>query len=208
MVEETEKIQSLSQQWVNETRQRIVYAATQVFSEKGYAGATTRSIAARAGVNEVTLFRHFGNKKNLLIAVLEKQLRLGGLESFEKQFTGDYYQDLLNLGRNHLEQIIQGRETVLMMLSEVKHLPEVHKIIAQMPNKLRQMLGKYIRQQIKRGIVRELDPELAAQVFFGMFFWYGINQPLLDKSSDKVSLDTVVNQFVDIFVEGTIKRET
>ena len=57
---------------VDETRQRILRAASQVFAEKGYARATTRALAAAAGINEVTLFRHFGNKQNLFAAVIDE----------------------------------------------------------------------------------------------------------------------------------------
>lgn len=49
-----------------ELRDRILEAAAQVYSETGFRGATTRRIAERAGVNEVTLFRHFGSKTRLL----------------------------------------------------------------------------------------------------------------------------------------------
>lgn len=47
-------------------RDRILRAATELYAETGFRGATTRQIAQRAGVNEVTLFRHFGSKTALL----------------------------------------------------------------------------------------------------------------------------------------------
>lgn len=47
-------------------RDRILEAAREVFALHGSAGATTRRIAEAAGVNEVTLFRHFGSKQSLL----------------------------------------------------------------------------------------------------------------------------------------------
>ncbi len=40
-------------------------AATQCFAEAGFAGATTRSVAEKAGVNVATLHYHFGNKESL-----------------------------------------------------------------------------------------------------------------------------------------------
>ena len=52
------------------THERILAAAAQIFAEQGYIRATTRAIAAAAGVNEVTLFRHFGSKKNLAQAAI------------------------------------------------------------------------------------------------------------------------------------------
>ena len=49
-----------------ELRERILDAAAKLYSETGFRGATTRRIAERAGVNEITLFRHFGSKTRLL----------------------------------------------------------------------------------------------------------------------------------------------
>ena len=63
------------------TRERIIQAAFELISDKGFAGASTREIARRAGVAEITLFRHFASKENLFrqttqnystIPVLEK----------------------------------------------------------------------------------------------------------------------------------------
>ena len=192
----------------DETRQRILQAAAQVFSEQGYTAATTRAIAAAAGVNEVTLFRRFGNKKNLLMAVIDRFSALPGLEAaMEAQLTGDYRQDLLRLGNHFMATMRERRAVVLMMLCEAERLPEVGEVIAQVPYQQRRLLGKYLRQQMERGVVRELDPELAAQVFFGMFFAYSIGQPLLTEPLVRMPLETVVAQFVDIFVQGTIKSE-
>src|SRR5512138_790295 len=47
-------------------RDQLLDAAVRVYAEVGYRGATTRRIAQEAGVNEITLFRHFGSKDTLL----------------------------------------------------------------------------------------------------------------------------------------------
>ena len=57
-----------------EIRHRILAAAARVYSQYGFRGATTRLIAAEAGVNEVTLFRTFGSKAELLQAMLQSQV--------------------------------------------------------------------------------------------------------------------------------------
>lgn len=48
-----------------EVRSLLYQAARDVFTERGYRGASTREIAQRAGVTEPMLFRHFGNKSQL-----------------------------------------------------------------------------------------------------------------------------------------------
>ncbi len=51
------------------SRQRLLNAARDLFVRQGITQTTTRQIADLAGVNEVTLFRHFGTKQGLLLAV-------------------------------------------------------------------------------------------------------------------------------------------
>jgi hypothetical protein len=53
-------------------RDQLLAAAARVYSESGYRGATTRRIALEAGVNEITLFRHFGSKDALLREALAR----------------------------------------------------------------------------------------------------------------------------------------
>jgi len=58
-----------------ETRREILRAAGEAFAASGYVGATTRAVAARAGVNVATLHYHFGSKEGLYRAVLENANR-------------------------------------------------------------------------------------------------------------------------------------
>lgn len=51
------------------TKQQLLDAAAAVFTERGYAGATTKEIARRAGVSEGTIYRHFADKRELFGAV-------------------------------------------------------------------------------------------------------------------------------------------
>jgi AcrR family transcriptional regulator len=53
----------------DQTRTRILKAAQRLFASLGYDGTTTRELAQAAGVAEGTLFRHFANKKAILIEV-------------------------------------------------------------------------------------------------------------------------------------------
>ncbi|MBE9105812.1 TetR/AcrR family transcriptional regulator, partial [Nostoc cf. edaphicum LEGE 07299] len=52
-----------------QTRTRILQAAQRLFASQGFDGTTTRDLAQAAGVAEGTLFRHFANKKAILVEV-------------------------------------------------------------------------------------------------------------------------------------------
>jgi len=58
----------------DDIKNRILAAAARVYSQYGFRGATTRLIATEAGVNEVTLFRTFGSKADLLEAMLASKV--------------------------------------------------------------------------------------------------------------------------------------
>lgn len=77
---------------VDRTEQKFLDAALKLFAEYGYKGATTRSIADKAGFNELTLFRKFKNKKNLFDRVLfSKQEDV--LEKFNLILLDDDFED-------------------------------------------------------------------------------------------------------------------
>jgi AcrR family transcriptional regulator len=57
------------------TEAQILTSAASLFSRNGYNGVSTRDIAAEAGVNEVTIYRHYPRKRDLYVAVLDAELQ-------------------------------------------------------------------------------------------------------------------------------------
>ena len=58
----------------DERRELVLRAATQVFGERGYVGATTAAVAVAAGVSQPYVVRIFGTKEALFLAVLARAL--------------------------------------------------------------------------------------------------------------------------------------
>ncbi|GIF22646.1 AcrR family transcriptional regulator [Actinoplanes tereljensis] len=54
--------------WEPGARERLVLAAVDLFTEQGYDATTVAQIAERAGVTKSTFFRHFADKRELLVA--------------------------------------------------------------------------------------------------------------------------------------------
>lgn len=57
-----------------ERREQILAAASRVFGERGYAGATTDQVAQAAGISQPYVVRMFGSKENLFVEVLGRAL--------------------------------------------------------------------------------------------------------------------------------------
>ncbi|MET9178937.1 helix-turn-helix domain-containing protein [Kitasatospora aureofaciens] len=62
--------------WEPGARERLVMAAVDLFTEQGYDATTVAQIAERAGVTKSTFFRHFPDKRELLVAGQETLSRL------------------------------------------------------------------------------------------------------------------------------------
>jgi AcrR family transcriptional regulator len=105
------------------TRQRLLDAAALVFARDGLAGSTTRAIAAEAGVNEVTLFRHFQTKDRLLTAVVGQNFGAGQTAASTPlpAPTYDLHADLLALARHYDKVLAENLPLVRTMLGEIHH---------------------------------------------------------------------------------------
>jgi AcrR family transcriptional regulator len=62
--------------WQPGATQRLVVAAVDLFTEQGYDATTVAQIAERAGVTKSTFFRHFSDKREVLVAGQETLGRL------------------------------------------------------------------------------------------------------------------------------------
>jgi AcrR family transcriptional regulator len=105
------------------TRQRLLDGAARVYARDGLTGATTRAIAEEAGVNEVTLFRHFKSKDRLLAAVVGENFGepASGVPLPVPSPTGDLRADLVGLARHYDRLLSANLPLVRTMLGEMHH---------------------------------------------------------------------------------------
>ena len=105
------------------TRQRLLDAAALVFARDGLTGSTTRAIAEAAGVNEVTLFRHFQTKDRLLTAVIGQNFGTGQspLNAPLPPATDNLHADLIALAKHYDNAMNENLPLVRTMLGEIHH---------------------------------------------------------------------------------------
>lgn len=159
------------------TRQQLLGAAVQVFSQRGYSGATTREIAATAGVAEGSIYRHFADKSALFREALES-------------VKPDAMNELVGLGglvghgtiRDNLAQFIAVLEDVerdiaplqASMLSDAeltKELMSASQPEVAGPGVALKPLAAYLLAEQKLGRIRDdVDCELAAFALFAVPF--------------------------------------
>jgi len=171
--------------------ERLLEAAARIFARDGLSGATTREIARAAGVNEVTLFRHFRTKENLVSAVAE---RMCGSVS------GDQFRPS-PLSSESVEwmESLEGVSAILAGFAKVyygllsEHLPlirtfigEIHRhhsqeecVIKSIFHPHRQQFMEQLKAAQERGRVRkDVNLVLAADQLSGMIFTNVLRQSI------------------------------
>jgi AcrR family transcriptional regulator len=192
-----------------DTRDKILDAGLRLFSKKGYLGATTKEIAKKAGVAELTLFRHFTSKERLFGEMIERYSFLPALRELLPGIRDMEYRDALSaIAKKYLERLSERRDLIKIMLTEMHVYPsKVRVIYYNFVDELVKTLASYFGDMQKMGVVRDFDPEVAARAFFGMFFSYFNSQEIMMlKKYGAANTETIIREYVKIFVTGTLQK--
>ncbi len=185
------------------TAERIIDAALQLVSEKGYTAATTKAIAELAGVNEVTIFRHFGNKRGILKAIIEQFSYFPILQQeINKNVTWDLETDLLNFSQKHFNFLMSIKDFVMIGFKEAMQFPEINEEIANIPLHIKNELIHYFQEMYKRGKIREIDFEAAALSFIAVNFGHFMSRARLGTIVSNMPTEELLKTSVSIFSRG------
>ncbi len=140
------------------TRQRLIDAALELFAAQGITETTTKQIAESAEVNEVTLFRHFGNKHGLLLAVIKEAaifMDLGQTWVQQAEQTHSIDQALREYAIAALQVLDKVPEVVRSVIGEAgQYPPENRRALGQGLTQANGYVAKYFAAVIDRGQIR------------------------------------------------------
>jgi AcrR family transcriptional regulator len=179
------------------TDDRILEAALRVFLEEG-PQATTRRIAQEAGVNEVTLFRRFGNKDHLLVEAIRRDastriLPVGpGL---------DPAAELIAWAGQAAHGLVRIRGLLRATFEVHRASPQVCVRANDGPVRMRAELVAWLQQLQARGVARpQADVEAAAHLLLdGLFATVMRPDPTIALSPD---LDEVVLRYTHLVLSA------
>lgn len=141
----------------------VYRAALHVLSENGYAGATTRKIAEEAGVNEVTLFRKYGSKPELILAAIQNlafTVPEGAIS-----YTGDLRQDLIRAAEAYDAGMERDGHLMPTILAEMPRHPEL-RAAASAPHALIREIAALLTQYQHEGALSTTEDPLQAVASF------------------------------------------
>lgn len=159
------------------TSEKIIQAAIELFRDYGYKGTTTRAVADKAGVNEVTIFRHFGNKKGLIEAAVRTISYHPILEKIiQDQITWDLEHDLQLISESYQSYMEQTKDLVMIGLRESELFPELQEAIMEIPKKLKEGMVSYFTEMKRRGKLIDTAIEYQAMNFIWLNFGYFLSR--------------------------------
>lgn len=177
-------------------RDEEVYdAAIATIQQEGYAGATTKKIAQAAGIHEVTLFRRFQSKAELLARVMQHEsASFGGPKGVRS--TGNLKGDLIRVLTAYAN-LLQRRGPILpILLAELPRHPELAELL-EYPRSILGNVATMIRGYQKRGELIEEDPMLSVSVLVGPLILpklLGGQGPLA--LNEEINLEELVTNFL------------
>jgi AcrR family transcriptional regulator len=153
-----------------DVREKLLTAALKVFEEAGSRGATTRRIASEAGVNEITLFRHFGSKAALMTEALACATS-GPVESCLPAEPTEPARELLAWTHGGYAHLRRNAAMIRTAMGEMEQAPETARCVAANPARVHEQLNAYLVRLQERGLAsRDWDPHAASAMLMGTLF--------------------------------------
>ena len=182
----------------DETRLRIMTATHEIFARSGTRGTTTREIAEVAGVNEATIFRHFGSKTGLLDAMREHFCAVEQFKAIMNAATGDIEYDLKTMGRSMVARIAENREMIVISMAEEVRDSVTFETTWRGPTEILSRLTEYLAGHVAAGRIVG-DAGTHAKCFMGMIVSYVLQRKLWESYEPDPA---IVDYFVSIFLNG------
>jgi len=186
---------------MNSIRERLLDAAARVYAETGYRGATTRRIAHEAGVNEITLFRHFGSKTTLILEAVRQANLRSDCPSVPAS-PGDPVVEIKTWVRDELRHLTQLRSIIRTSLGEVEERPEILPLLREKPLDVILGLSSYIEQLQHDGRASmDVEARTAALTFFGTLFADAMGRDVMPELYHE-SLEESADRYASVFLRS------
>jgi TetR/AcrR family transcriptional regulator len=188
-------------------KQQLLETALDVFSQKGFEGATTKEIASAAGITEAVIFRHFPTKQALYTAVLDYKLHAHSqstwLAEVEASMDANDDERFFRTTALHILEMYRKdtrfERMILFAALEGHELALSHFREHALP--FFQSFEKYIHRRQTAGALRKIKPACILLAAFAVANQYGRDTQMFGFprfGSDKETVDA----FVSILMDG------
>ena len=158
---------------LDNTEEKIVRATFEILQEEGLKKATTKKIAKKAGVNEVTVFRKFENKKNLVEITKEYCLQklIGELEEIFYFDEDDGIEEYLKISYFGVLNLSEEEFSILKVaMEEVRSDDDKKPLISDITDLIINKLEEFFKLQVDKGVIKEISTHSLSVMCFSILF--------------------------------------
>ncbi len=189
-----------------ERRSQIMAAAKQVFAEAGYHGASINSIIEKAQIARGTFYLYFESKAAVFDSILDHAMtdlraRIHRIEVEDPKAPAPQVQLRAQVVAT-LEYIVRDRPLAMLLLS-AGHTPdaEAAERLDQFFADVRDLLRRAFESGMELGLVRKVQPELAAAAMLGMI--RGVVEQLVTQPQAP-AVEAVVDELLILALRGVL----
>lgn len=191
-------------------RQQIIDGALEAFAQKGFNGASNKDIAEAARIGSPGLIYHyFKDKVDLLHQVIVERVPvLQVLEDAQQLMLLPPQQALPQMAERLMRLYSQWPAMAVMRVALVESLrnPVVARMVNEVgPGRGLRLLADYMRRQMDAGLLRRMDPEIAARAFVGPLLAYALTRWVFEQPEMiAISPEEMARQATAIFLHGMV----
>lgn len=191
-----------------DARLSVLQAASQVFVERGFEGASIDLIAQRAGVSKPTIYSHFAGKEELFVEILNQVCdNLAAPMVEDGAQSEDLETVLLRIADTYAKTVLRPEVIALhrLFVAEAERFPELSRRYFEAgPDRAHRSFADFLKVRMKKGEIRNEDPLALAELFAAM-----IVNPLrmkllfaVTQEVDRKALDRYCRLTVRLFLRG------
>jgi AcrR family transcriptional regulator len=182
-------------------RDQLIEAAVRLYAEAGYRGATTRRIAVEAGVNEITLFRHFGSKDALIREAIS---RVGSSRVPEMlpEMPREPFREVREWAKAHISHLRERRSLIRTCMGEIEEHPGIFSGENSPPALAAKALSRYLRRLRDTGMAKaEFDDVAASTMLMGVLFADAMGRDIMPDMY-RNEPDQALDEYVRLFLRS------
>lgn len=187
------------------TKEMLLSKATDLFYEKGYAGASVREIVKAVKVSNSILYHYFKDKNELLYIIIKRigHELIESLKAIQDE-SNDPVEALSRMIRTQISIIKEKKKEAKIFLEEQYQLSDVYKRkILKQHREIYDIYKRQLEQLEQESRLRDVNKAVANFSIIGMMIW----SYRWYKESGGLSIEDVAQAIADIFFYGILKRD-
>ena len=186
------------------TEEKIIIATFNIIQKEGVQKATTKKIAAEAEVNEVTIFRKFENKKNLIEATKDYYMAKF-LSKLEETFDFDEDDSIEEYLKQSFHGILDYSEEdisiIRVAMQETEGASDKKLLISQITDKIINKIEEFFKLQLEKGTIKNVNTKAISVMCFSIIFQSTILWHIYGNNED-IDSDIFADDYLDIIFNG------